>query len=228
VITVVGEHGGRAVARFVLGHGDDPVAGLAARGWRAGAVRAVGVLGDLALEYDVVPGETGPERPVPQGPGLTAAERAVVSPRQRVAAYAVVVREDRLLLTLLSGRTGAPGRWTLPGGGIDPGEEPVDAVLREVHEETGQTVDEVRLLEVMTAHWVGVSDRGPEDYHAVRLLHRARCTRPTRPVVHDVGGSTADARWVPLGELSGLTLVPTVPVALAAAGVRWAHGGPQS
>ena len=67
-----------------------------------------------------------------------------------------------------------------------------------------------------------------EDFHAVRFVYRARCPRPTRPVVHDVGGSTADSRWVPLGELEGLPLVPTVPVALAAAGVRWAHPGAQS
>ncbi len=228
MITVVGEHGGREVARFGLGHGDDPVAGLAARGWGARGVRALGGLGDLTLGYDVVPVQPRPDRTTAHGPGLTEHERAAARPRQRVAAYAVVIAGDALLLTLLSTRPGAAGRWTLPGGGVDPGEEPAAAVLREVHEETGQEVDEVRLLEVTTAHWVGVSHRGPEDYHAVRLLHTARCARPTRPVVHDVGGSTSDSRWVPLGEVSGLPLVPTVPVALSAAGVGWGHEGPQS
>ncbi len=228
MIAVVGRHGGAEVVRFPLGHGDDPVSGLAARGWRAGTVRAVGALDDLELRYDVVPAPAARATVGYHGPGLSAEDRAVVRPRQRVAAYAVVVEEGALLLTMLASRTGAPGRWTLPGGGIDPGEQPVAAVVREVHEETGQDVDDVRLLEVMTAHWVGVSDRGPEDYHAVRLLHTARCTRPTRPLVHDVGGSTSDSRWVPLEELSTLDLVPTVPVALAAAGVRWGHEGPQS
>lgn len=228
MITVVGSRSGRDEVSFRLRHGQEPAAGLAARGWRAGAVRAEGVLGDLVLRYDVTPAEPVPEAAGPQGGGLTPEERAVARPRQRVAAYAVVVTDGALLLTLLSQRTGAAGRWTLPGGGVDPAEEPVAAVVREVHEETGQDVEDVHLLEVVTAHWVGVSDRGPEDYHAVRLVHRARCTRPTRPVVHDVGGSTADARWVPLGALAGLPLVPTVPVALAAAGVRWAHPGTQS
>ena len=228
MITVVGERGGREVARFRLGHGDDPAAGLAARGWRAGAVRSEGPLGDLVLRYRVTPGAAAPGTRTAQGPGLTADERALVRPRQRVAAYAVVVTDGSLLLTLLSERTGAAGRWTLPGGGVDPGEEPVAAVVREVHEETGQDVDEVHLLEVVTQHWVGVSARGPEDHHAVRLVHRARCTRPTRPVVHDVGGSTADARWVPLAEVSELPLVPTVPVALTAAGVGWGHREAQS
>jgi 8-oxo-dGTP diphosphatase len=228
VITVVGDRGGQEVTRFRLGHGEDPVAGLAARGWRAGGVRAEGVLGGLVLRYAVVAAGVVAEPAGPDGPGPTAEDRARVRPRQRVAAYAVVVEQGALLLTLLSDRTGAAGRWTLPGGGVDPGEEPVAAVLREVHEETGQDVDEVRLLEVVTHHWVGVSQHGPEDHHAVRLVHRARCTRPTRPVVHDVGGSTADARWVPLEDVVELPVVPTVPVALAAAGVGWAHPGPQS
>ncbi len=228
MITVVGERAGSEVSRFLLGHGDDPVAGLAARGWLAGGVRASGVLGDLVLRYEVSPTDAVRQPAAPHGPGLTAEERAAARPRQRVAAYAVVVAQGDLLLTLRSDRTRAAGRWTLPGGGVDPGEEPSAAVLREIHEETGQDVDEVRLLEVVTRHWVGVSGRGPEDYHAVRLVYSARCMRPTRPVVHAVGGPPADARWVPLGEVAGLPVVPTVPVALAAAGVGWAHPGPQS
>jgi 8-oxo-dGTP diphosphatase len=58
-----------------------------------------------------------------------------------------------------------------------------------------------------------------EDYHAVRVLHTARCTTPTHPVVHDVGGSTSDARWVALADLSSVELVASVPVALRAAGL---------
>ena len=50
----------------------------------------------------------------------------------------LVVADDRLLLTQLAARTGAGGRWNLPGGGLDPGEGPEDAVVREVLEETGQ------------------------------------------------------------------------------------------
>jgi 8-oxo-dGTP diphosphatase len=222
VITVVGTHAGREVVSFALAHGEDPLAGLERRGW-AGRVEMVeGVLGDLTLRYavapvahDAAPGEvSGPE-----GPGLSRSERLRIEPHQRVAAYAVVVAEGRLLLTQLAPRTGAAGRWNLPGGGIDPGESPVDAVVREVAEETGQVVDTVRLVDVMTQHWVGRSARGLEDYHAVRLLHTARCAEPTRPVVHDVGGSTSDARWVPLDDLSSVEVVASVPVALRAVGL---------
>ncbi len=219
MITVTGWEGGRLAVSFLLDHGADPLRGLAARGWVGSLTSVDGVLGDLTIRYAVAPteAEVAPDRA--GGPGLTVAERDGVHPRQRVAAYAVVVAEGALLLTQLSGTTGAGGRWNLPGGGLDPGESPVQAVLREVAEETGQVVDGVRLLDVMTQHWVGRSGRGVEDYHAVRLLHTARCDRPTRPVVHDVGGSTSDARWVPLAELGSVPVVASVPVALAAAGV---------
>lgn len=222
MITVVGCRAGRDVVTFALAHGEDPVAGLERRGW-AGRVETVdGVLGDLTLRYAVEPvaHDAAPEDPVgPEGPGLSRSERLRIEPHQRVAAYAVVVAHGRLLLTQLAPRTGAAGRWNLPGGGIDPGEGPADAVVREVAEETGQVVEDVRLVDVMSQHWVGRSARGLEDYHAVRLLHTARCAEPTRPVVHDVGGSTSDARWVPLDDLSSVEVVASVRVALRAVGL---------
>ena len=219
MITVVGTREGEVVTRFALAHGEDPAVGLAVRGWPGTVVGVEGVLGDLTLRYAVQPAAPLDPPLGPEGPGLTDAERLGVDPHQRVAAYAVVVADGKLLLTQLAGYTGAAGRWNLPGGGLDPGESPTDGVVREVAEETGQVVDDVRLVDVMTQHWVGRSPRGLEDYHAVRLLHTARCRRPTRPVVHDVGGSTSDARWVPLDDLGSVNVVASVGAALRAAGL---------
>ena len=52
-----------------------------------------------------------------------------------------------------------------------------------------------------------------------RAPYVARCAQPTRPVVHDVGGSTADARWVSLDVLGSVAVVASVPVALRAVGL---------
>jgi 8-oxo-dGTP pyrophosphatase MutT (NUDIX family) len=48
-------------------------------------------------------------------------------------------REDGLRWVLLIARRNAAGKaqWTLPKGGIEPGESEADAALREVREETG-------------------------------------------------------------------------------------------
>lgn len=43
--------------------------------------------------------------------------------------------------------------WQMPQGGIDPGEEPRDAALRELWEETGVTADKVT-VEAETENWL--------------------------------------------------------------------------
>ncbi|GIM92739.1 NUDIX hydrolase [Paractinoplanes toevensis] len=60
---------------------------------------------------------------------------------RRVGAYGVC-RDDsgRVLLARNSERSEFPGLWTLPGGGVEQGEHPDDAVVREFAEETGLSV----------------------------------------------------------------------------------------
>ncbi len=122
--------------------------------------------------------------------------------RQRLAAYAVVVRGDQILLSQLSNRTGWPGAWTLPGGGIDHGEHPRDAVVREVYEETGLAVVVGPLLDVDSIHFTGRAPGGRlEDYHSVRLVYVGEVESMATPAVQEVDGSTAAAAWLPLEEV---------------------------
>lgn len=216
---------GRWADAFALEHGADPEAELARRGWLGSPVSVTrSSPEDLRITYAVrpvraVPG-TGTSAAVARDDGLGVDEVSSAVPYQRVAAYAVVRSSRGILLTELSTRTNAAGMWNLPGGGLDPGEEPAVAVVREVHEETGQRVSDVRLLTVLTRHWVGRAPSGRvEDFHAVRLFHTAHCAEPGNPVVLDVGGSTSAARWVRETELASLPLASSVPQALAVAGV---------
>ncbi len=158
--------------------------------------------GELVLRFAVRPveDEVRPgQRPAGRDVGLMVAAGEEPIIRQRIAAYAIVVSGYGLLATQYSPRTSVDGRWGMPGGGIDPDEQPGAAVVREVHEETSQHVELGALVAVQTSHWVGRSPGGRvEDFHAVRLVYRASCPEPGEPVVLDVGGTTADARWVPL------------------------------
>ncbi len=224
MIDIVALQGNREVEAFALAHGADPATELAARGWTGRAVSATRSSSeDLTITYAVdacAPVLTREDSGVAHDDGLAAADLANVVPYQRIAAYAVVRSSRGILMTELSARTNAEGLWNLPGGGLDPGEDPTDAVVREVHEETGQHVVDVALLTVMTRHWVGRAPNGRvEDFHAVRLFHTAHCPEPTDPVVLDVGGSTSAARWMPETELTSLPLASSVPEALAVAGV---------
>ena len=84
--------------------------------------------GVLLLDYTVTAASAvrTTAGPVPTDPGLVVEAGEQASPYQRTAAYAVVTSDRGVLLTELSALTSAPGRWTLPGGGLDPGApEPV-------------------------------------------------------------------------------------------------------
>ena len=198
--------GGRPVAEFVLGHGADPVRELARLGWSRPRLRDAGrdADGALVFTYTVTAASAAAsvDNPVPTDPGLVLEPGEEALPYQRAAAYGVVTSDRGILLTELSALTSAPGRWTLPGGGLDPGEAPVAALHREVWEESGQEVEAVRLLEAHTSHWIGRAPSGRlEDFPAVRIVYAAWCPQPTEPVVHDVGGSTEAVRWVRRDEL---------------------------
>lgn len=84
--------------------------------------------------------------------------------RLRPGAYALLVRDGRLLLTHQS----APEpEFQLPGGGIDPGENGLRALHREVREETGWTIGSARWLGAYR-RFAFMPDHG---WHAEKLCH---------------------------------------------------------
>ena len=198
---VIGLLAGNAVVDLVIGHGEHPDTTLYRAGWIAGRpVEARCCDGDVVVTLEVRPVSPADAPPadrmvVYEEPGTD--EVPVI--RQRVGAYGIVLSERGLLGTVLSRITGAPGAWNLPGGGLDAGEEPMAGLLREIHEETGQEVVAGQLLALQSDHWIGRAPNGGlEDYHALRIIYSATCEKPSRPRVHDLGGSTARADWVPV------------------------------
>lgn len=120
---------------------------------------------------------------------------------QRLAAYALIRRDDRVLLTHLSARAYDAGKWTLPGGGVDHGESPADGLAREVAEETGLTCQVGRLLGVHDVHFAGTAPSGRfEDYHGVHLVYEATAGDGVAHVV-ETDGTTDDVRWVDRAEI---------------------------
>ena len=137
---------------------------------------------------------------------------------QRFAAYAVATDpRERLLLTRVADGYPGAGQWHLPGGGTDYGEQPGSALIRELAEETGQRGRLLHLLGVASHR--DPASLGPEgypiDWHGVRAFYRVMVDRPTRPRVHDVGGSTSAARWFTTAQLAGLPLTEVTREALA-------------
>jgi 8-oxo-dGTP pyrophosphatase MutT (NUDIX family) len=131
---------------------------------------------------------------------------------QRVGAYAVCVDDGRILLTRLTDTD----LWTLPGGGVDHGEDVRTAAIREVYEETGLPLTIGDLLEVDSVHFTGRSPSGRlEDFHAIRVIFAGTVPTDVEPHVVEVDGSTAEVAWVQLADLAGLHVAALVRVALA-------------
>lgn len=122
--------------------------------------------------------------------------------RQRIAAYGVCRdAEERLLLCRAAPYLTLRGRWFLPGGGVQHGEDPPDSLCREMEEETGLLVKVGPLLDIL-------SDvrRVPENtrLHTVRLIYRVDAWEgELRP---EVGGTTDAVDWFTPAQLRTLPL----------------------
>ncbi|MFJ3997238.1 NUDIX hydrolase [Streptomyces parvus] len=135
---------------------------------------------------------------------------------RRLAAYAVCIEDGRVLLALAVGPDG-DRTWTLPGGGVEHAEDPYDAVIREVAEETGLAAVVERLLGV-DSRVIPVGERrlpGAPELQNVGIFHRVRVTGGRlRP---EPNGDTAESVWTPLPEVARLRRSSLVDIGIALA-----------
>jgi 8-oxo-dGTP diphosphatase len=140
----------------------------------------------------------------------------------RVGAYAVIVRDGHVLLShwvpepsQLHYTPGLRPYGTLPGGGLEAGEDPEGAAVREVLEETGYVVELVDVLGTHSLHY-RPGDLGPDKPR--RRLHSLRVVYAGRIIAGDlrveVNGSTDDVRWVPIEDVETLPRVSLVDAGL--------------
>ena len=115
-------------------------------------------------------------------------------PAPTVAVGAFVFDRDGRVLLVERGQPPGDGLWTVPGGRLEPGETLVQAVAREVREETGLVV-EVGTLSC-------VVERISDDHHFVILDYLARVIGGTLAAASDVRA----AKFVDRDELARLPL----------------------
>jgi len=116
----------------------------------------------------------------------------------RPGASAAVFRGPQVLLVE---RAKAPfaGKWSLPGGDIEPGESAREAARRELAEETGIDAELVGLADVAE---VIIRDGGKlVAHHVIAVFYGRWLSGEAR-----AGSDAAAVRWVPLEELGALAL----------------------
>lgn len=120
----------------------------------------------------------------------------------KVAAIALITRDDRILLAQ---RANDPekGKWGLPGGFVEFGEHPQEAVKREVLEETDLTVNVGEVIDVFhtsgsttitIAYRVDIVDGVPSAHDDVQAV--GWFTRDTIPELCFVSTKSVVDRWV--------------------------------
>ena len=111
--------------------------------------------------------------------------------------------EGAILLTRRAARLNAhKGQWALPGGRLDPGETPVEAALRELHEEIGIELGPDSVLGLLDDYptrsgylitpvvlWAGAGlplDPNPDEVASVHHISFTELNRPDSPVFFDI------------------------------------------
>lgn len=137
----------------------------------------------------------------------------------RVAAYAVVT-DDRDRLLLARWTEGRRVSWTMPGGGLEDGEDPEVAVRREVTEETGYKVVVDELLGIHSRVIPAgrrVTKGATSPLHTLRIVYRAHVVGGR--LRFEKNGSTDMAGWFGLTAVGELQRVRLVDIALGMAGI---------
>jgi ADP-ribose pyrophosphatase YjhB (NUDIX family) len=118
-----------------------------------------------------------------------------MTPRPVVCVGAVSVWRDQLLV-VERGHEPDTGRWSIPGGHVEPGELLAEAVVRELAEETG--------LEGTCGALVGWAERIGPQAHYLLMNFEVTVLDPRDPVA---GTDAGRARWIPLADVADLALV---------------------
>jgi 8-oxo-dGTP diphosphatase len=113
---------------------------------------------------------------------------------------AVIWNATREVVLIRRGKAPRENQWSIPGGHIEWGESVRDALVREVHEETGLSVEIAGLIDVVDL--LTRDDAGNVTRHYVLIDFAARLTGGDLCA----GSDAAEARWVPYAQLANYAL----------------------
>jgi 8-oxo-dGTP diphosphatase len=130
---------------------------------------------------------------------------------QRLGVYAWITAEGHVLLSLLN-RGPNTGKWTLVGGGVEFGESPQAALIREVEEESGIKLETApTLLDVFSHEHIFEQPNGEKEHmHFVGIIHQIELPKMLECKSDGDGFSSDGTKWFKLSDLKREELNPSV------------------
>jgi 8-oxo-dGTP diphosphatase len=138
------------------------------------------------------------------------ADGRIYPARPILAVSAAIIRDGKVLIVRRA-RPPAGGLYTLPGGGVEPGETLFEAVMREVREETALEVEPVGIAGYREA--IGRDAGGRVERHYVILPFAARWLAG-EPVLNE---ELSEAMWLDPPDIAGLETTVGLAEIIAAA-----------
>ena len=112
---------------------------------------------------------------------------------------AVIIREGKIVL-IKRGNEPSKGKWTIPGGLVELGESPEQAVIRETREETGLDVENPRLIDVVSN--VDLDEKSKVKYHYIIIDYLVHVKNGAAQASSDA----MELRWIPFDEVEDYDL----------------------
>ncbi|MFZ2189453.1 MAG: NUDIX domain-containing protein [Candidatus Magasanikiibacteriota bacterium] len=128
---------------------------------------------------------------------------------KHIGVYALIIKDDNILL-IKKARGPYTGKWDLPGGSLEFGENLLDGLVREVMEETGLLFKESSLLNVLT-HTViyNLANNEKEEMYHIGIIFKVSL-KPNQQKLktNSDGKDSAGASWVKMSDINEPDLSP--------------------